>query len=134
MDHHAGPLNMPEKLISKACAFRSPLNQSRNIRNDKTTASLQVYNSQIWIQSSKMIVGYFGICIADSGEQRGFSHIGETDESHIGDNLQLQPYLQLLSRLTWLGVFGHLHGRRGKIHISLSATSPLQNDLTLIVA
>ena len=68
-----------------------------------------------------MIIGNFGLCIADNGKQGGFSYIWITYKAYICNDFELQLYPQLLSGLSGLGILWHLHGRGGKVHISKSA-------------
>ena len=72
-----------------------------------------------------MIVCDLGLGRADGGDEGGFAHVGETNESHIRDQLQLQRDLDVLTGHTGLGKLGDLAGRRGKMCIAVAAAAAL---------
>ena len=125
MDQHAGALDMAQELMSQTHALGRALDKSRDIRDDKAASALQIHDAQVRRQRREMIIGNLGLGVRHPGKQGGFSHVREAHQSHVRDDLQLQQHLQLLSRLTRLGVFGHLHGGRGKMLVAGSAPAAL---------
>ena len=123
MDHHTGPLDMAQELVSESRSLGSALNESRDIRNDESPAAVHIHNAQVRIQCRKMIVGDLRTGVADSGKECGLSDIREAYQPHIRNHLELQAYFQFLGVLTRLCILGNLHGGGGVIHIALSASA-----------
>ena len=84
---YAQPGQAAQELMSQSHAFGSTFDQSGDIRNNETTGSFQIHHTQIWIQSSEMIVGNLGSGIGYSGQKSGLTHIRESHQSYIGDDL-----------------------------------------------
>ena len=118
MEQDLGALHMAQKFVSKPHTLRSSFNQPGNVSHDKSPALSQVHNALHGTQCGKMIVSNLGAGIGYPGQKRGFSHIREPDQTHVSDHFELQVHPQLLGVLPGLGVFGNLHGRGGKVHIS----------------
>lgn len=96
MDDHLGTFDVAQEFVSQTDSLGSSLDQSRNIRNDKTTGSFQIHYTQIRIQGREMIVGNLGSGIGHSGQERGFTNIGKSYQSDISDHLQFQQKFQFL--------------------------------------
>ena len=111
--------------MTQSDAFGSAFNKARNICHNESVGTVQVNHSQIRVQCGEMVVGDLRVCIGDTGKQCGFPDIGESDQPHIRDHLQLKLDLQLLCRLSRLRVFGHLHGRCGEVLVAKAAFSAL---------
>ena len=74
-----------------------------------------------------MIIGDLGLGRADDADEGGFAHIGESDQAHVGDQLQLQAHLELLAGQAGLGELGDLAGGGGKMGVAPAATAALGN-------
>ena len=121
MDHDTGSLDVTQELMSHT--FRCTFDESRNIRNNKTVSTIEIYHTKIWCKGSKMIVGDLWLCISYTGKKCRFSYIWISNQSHICDDFQFQTYFQLLGRLAWLRVLRNLHGGSCIVHVSFTAAT-----------
>ena len=72
-----------------------------------------------------MVVCNFRLCGADGRDEGGLAHVGEADEAHIRDELQLESHLNILAGHTGLCELGDLAGGGGKVCIAVAAASSL---------
>ena len=122
MDNDSGTFDMTKELVSESYAFRSTLDQSRNISNYKTTI-FSIDNTKIWTQGCKMVVGNLWLSIGDTGKECGFSNIRKSNKTYICDYFQLQKNFQFLRRLSWLCIFRNLHGCSRIMLVSFATSS-----------
>ena len=99
------------------------LDQAGNVGADKALLRTDPHHAQNRGQSGEVIVCNFGLCGADDTDQGGFAHVGETDQAHVGNDLQFQRQVQFLAGQAGLGKFGNLAGGRGKPGISPAAAA-----------
>ena len=76
-------------------------------------------------QRGEVIVRDLGLGCADGRDEGGLAHIGEADQAHISDQLQLQRHLDVLAGHTGLGKLGDLAGRRCKMCVAVAAAATL---------
>ena len=100
----------------------------------KLRPGLDSYDAQVGHKRGKGVVRDLGTSGRDRRDQRALSRIGETDQTNICQNLQLELDLPLLARLSHFIATGSLIGRGGKLSISTSTTPPLGNreGITLV--
>ena len=79
-----------------------------------------------------MVVGDFGLGGGDHADEGGFTHVGEPDQPHIRDDLELQFQVQVLPRQAGLGELGDLAGGGGKMAVAPAAASAFGNHHRLI--
>ena len=65
-----------------------------------------------------MVIGDFGPGLGDHRQQGALAHIGEADQTHIGDELQLQSDHPLFTGQAGLGKAGSLTGGGGKMAVA----------------
>ena len=70
-----------------------------------------------------MIVGDLGTGGRDDADEGGLAHIGEADQAHIRDDLQLQLQVHILAGQAGLGKLGDLAGGGGKMAIAPAAAA-----------
>ena len=109
------------------------LNKSRNIRYYKPFGIFQIHHAQVRIQRGKMVVGNFRPGIGHFCQQCGFSHIRETDQSHIRYHLQFQQKIQFFCILPRLGIFRHLHSTGGIVLVPAASPASFQQHITAIL-
>ena len=84
------------------------LNQSRYVRNHKCAVVIHLHNPEMRYKRCKGIIGNLGLGGADPRDQSRLSYIGETDQSHIGDQFKAQRKLELFPSLPWFRAAGRL--------------------------
>jgi len=108
--------------MSKSHTFGSTFDQTGNISDHKTTV-FSIYNTKIWAQGCKVIVGNFRLCVGNTGKECGLSDIRESNQTYVCDYFQLQKNFQFLRRLSWLCIFRNLHGCSRIMLVSFATSS-----------
>ena len=90
MNEKLAALNVREEFVPESRAVRSPLDQSRDVRHDKAVRSVQIHHTENRGKRCEVIVGNLRLRVADHGQKRGFPDIGESDQSDVRNDLQLQ--------------------------------------------
>ena len=125
MQQQAAALHMAQEVMSQTDALAGTLDQAGDVGADKACALTHRHDTQGGHQRGEVIVRDLGLGRADGGDEGGLSHIGETDQTHIGDQLQLQRHLNVLAGHTGLCKLGDLAGGRGKMRIAVTAAAAL---------
>ena len=53
-----------------------------------------------------MVIGNFRLCVRNPGKKCGFSNIGKTDKTYVGNNLQFQQNFKLCAGCPGWAYFG----------------------------
>ena len=83
--------------MTQTDALAGAFDQAGDIRGHEALLGAHLHHAQHRAQGGEMIVGNLGFGRTDHADQSGFAHIGEADQTHVGDQLQLQAHLVLLS-------------------------------------
>ena len=134
MDQELGPLNVGQKLVSKAGAVCRAFNKPRDIRHHKASRIVEVHDAENRVQRCEMIIGDPGLGVTGHGQKRRFADVGESDKADVRDHFQLQEKFQRSRGLSGLGIFGRLHCRRRVMHIAVSASAAFQDQIFPAVA
>src|SRR6266704_3877329 len=97
--------DVAEELGAKARAGVGALNQSGNICNDETFLigrSANYNHAEIRLQCGERIIGNFWPGGRNAGNQSRLANVGISDQSHIGEQLELQAINAFLS---WAAIF-----------------------------
>ena len=70
---------------------------------------------------------------ADAGKNGGFAYAGHTDQSHVGQHLQLQYQFSLLALGAVFGEHGHLTSGGGKVLVAPAAAAAAAADKGLVI-
>ena len=113
--------------MTQTDALAGTLDQAGNVGADKACALAHRHNAQRGHKGGKVVVCDLGLCRADGGDEGGLTHVGEADQTHVRDQLQLQRHLQILAGHTGLCKLGDLAGGGGKVCVAVAATAALGN-------
>ncbi len=91
---------MAQKLVAQTCAFRCAFNQTGNIGNHKALLRRDAHHAQIGVQGGERVVGNFGARIRHRRNKRRFSGVGHTEQTDIGQHLQLELQVFFVARPT----------------------------------
>src|SRR3989441_9110350 len=127
--------DVAEELSAKARAGVGALNQSGNICNDETFFIGRLANhnhAEIRLHCGERIIGDFWPGGRNAGNQSRLANVGISDQSHIGEQLELQAINAFLS---WAAIFvlarSLMCGSR-KPGVAASASATASNDDALI--
>ena len=131
MDKQTAAVDMTQEVMAQACTLCSTFDNTGDIRHHEADTLFHIDHTQVRIQGGKVVVGDLGPGIGRDGEQGGLTHIGETHQTHVCQQLQLQNDVTLLAGCTLLGKTGYLTGGRGKVGIAPAAAAALRDDKIL---
>ena len=123
---------MTQEVVTQSHAVTCALDQSGDICHDKGLFLCHTHHAQHRGQGGEVIVGDLGLCGADHGDQRGFSHVGESYQSHVCQQFQLQCDIERLTGKARRCETRNLPGRGGEVDIALAASAALCQDLRLV--
>ena len=84
---------MTQEVVAQACAVAGAFNDAGDIRHNEADALIHPHNAQVGIESGEVIVCDLGLGLGDNGEKRRLAHVGEADETHVRQELQLQHHV-----------------------------------------
>jgi len=113
-----------KKFQSQTRAFVGPFDDSRDIGDYKRRVLAEGNDSQLGDQGGEGVVGDLRAGGGNFGDKRGFSRIRETDDAHIGQELEFQAEPTFLPGPAGLGMAGRLAGGRGEAGVPASSPSP----------
>src|SRR5579885_1107264 len=90
------------------------------------------HDPQVWFQSGKWIIGDLGTRCRDARDQSRFSRIGITDQTDIGQQLQLQPIGALFSWTSEFVLARRLVRWRGEMLVAASTASAFGDHDALV--
>src|SRR5215217_3937985 len=94
--------HMPEKTVAEAPALAGPRDEPRDVRH---------HDPELGRERSKRILSHPRTSGAECPEQRRLPGVGQTDESDVREDLELEAYLSLFARQTLLPECRRLAGR-----------------------
>ena len=127
VQQQAAALHMAQEIVAQTNAFTGTLDQAGNVGADKACALAHRHNAQRGHKGGKVVVCDLGLGGADGGDKGGLTHVGEADQTHVCDQLQLQGHLQILAGHTGLCKLGDLAGGGGKVCVAVAAAAALSN-------
>ena len=90
MQQQAGALQVAQKQMSQARAFRRPFNQTGQVGDHKALLGSDPYHAQVRMQGSERIVGNAWPCIGNRRDECRFTGIGHAQQADIGQHFQLK--------------------------------------------
>jgi len=116
-------LDVTEKTQPEPGSPVGALDEPRYIGNYERPSLRETYHTQVRDEGGKWVVSDFGAGCGDLRYKRGFAGIGEADEADLGEKLQLEADVPLLSCSPLLGKTRSLAARGGEVHVPLPAVS-----------
>ena len=120
---------MPQEVVPQAPTLGRPLDQTGHI-GDRESHITSHDNTQMRHKRRERIVSHLRTSATDRCDQRTLARARKSHQTHVGENLQLQPDSPLLSVLTEKCETRSLPGRRRQCGIS-EATAPALGDYQL---
>jgi len=94
----------------------------------------ETYHTQVRDEGGKWVVSDLGAGGGDLRYKGGFAGVGEADEADLGEKLQLEADIPLLSGSSLLGKTRSLATRSGEVHVPLPAVSTTGHHIAVPVA
>ena len=123
MQQQTAALHMAEEVVAQTDALAGSLDEAGDVGADEACALAHRHDAQRRHQRGEVVVCNFRLCGADGGDEGGLAHVGEADEAHIRDELQLEDHLNVLAGHTGLCKLGDLAGGGGKVCIAVAAAA-----------
>ena len=129
----ARALDVAQELDAQAVAGMRALDQSRNIGDDERPVIAVVGgdDAQVRLERGEGVIGDLGPRGRDARNQRGLAGVRETDQSDIGQQLQLEAELVFFAGTAVLVLGGRLMRRRGEARVALAAAAAACDDETI---
>ena len=134
MNQQTAAVDVPQEIVAQTGALTGAFDDAGNVSHDEGHALVHPHHAQIGIEGGKVVIGDLGLGLGDHAQQCGLAHIGETDEAHVRQQLQLQKYIVALAGQARLGEARHLPGGGGEVHIAPAAPAALAEDIGLAAA
>ena len=123
MHEHLRPLDVPKKLVPEAVAFVRALDQPGDVCDDEAAIVAQRDDAQVWHERGERIVGDLRARGGDPRDQRGLAGVGESNQTHIRDQLQLQAKQLLFAVFARLGPSRRAVGGRHEAGVAATAAT-----------
>ena len=133
MHQQTAAVDVPQEIVTQTGALTGALDDAGNIGHHEADALVHVHHAQIGIQGGEVVVGDLGVGLGDHAQQRGLAHVGESHQSHVRQQLQLQHHVVALSGQTCLGEAGHLTGGGGEMLVAPAAPAALAQHIGLVI-
>ena len=125
---------MAQEAQSQSASLAGTLDDAGDVGHDKRLLATIGDDAQVGLERGEGVVGYLGLGGADDAEQGGFSRIGKSHESYVGQQFQLQDDGLLDACFAWLGKTGRLAGSGLEVLVAQATTSATQqaHDLPVL--
>ena len=99
MEQQPGALDVAQEIVTQAGALGGPGDQAGDVGEHGAIAAGAAHHPQIGHQGGEGVVGDLGPGRRKHGNQRALAGIGQTDDAHLGKQLELQLHQPLLAVL-----------------------------------
>lgn len=135
VSEYAGALNVAEKLSAETRAFMCAFDQAGYVRDDERLL-MRLFTdcdyTQVGLEGGEGVVCNFGFGRGDARDERGFSRVGVADQSHIGEELELEAVYALFTGTAHLVFAGSLMSAGSEVLIAAAATAAFGYDDALV--
>ena len=116
--------------MAQTLSLMCPLNEPGNIRSDETKIA-DTDNAEIRFEGSKRIIGDFRSGRRDYRYKCRFAGIGQTDQTYIRNQFQLDVEVIFFTSFAGSGKFRGLANTIDKVYIPLSSPAAVDNHCFL---
>ena len=93
------PLDVAQELDAESVSFVRSFDQTGDIGDDEAAEVVELHHAELRFERRERIVRDLGPRRREARNERGFAGVRESDQSHIGEQLQLEPQPALVARL-----------------------------------
>ena len=123
VDQHAGALQMAQESDPQPRAGVGSLDQPGDVGQREHQTVLQLRDPQVGMQRGERIGGDLGVRAGEGTQQCRLARVGQPDQAHVSDQLELQVDASLLARFAQLGCAGSAPGCGGEARVA-APTAP----------
>ena len=133
MHQKTAALHMAQKFMPESKAVARSFNQTGNVGHYIRNPFIYPHHPKLRLKRGKMVVCDLGPGRRNHRKKRGFPHVGEADQPHIGQQLELQQHIGLFALCPVLGKAGRLPRGGRKTGVSKTAFSSSGGKIGLAV-
>ena len=119
---------MTEEADADAAAFVGALDDAGNVGHYERTVVPVADDAEIGLQGGEGVIGDFRPGGGDAGEEGGFPGVGESDQTHVRENLQFQDEPSLHALFARLGETRCLLGGALEMVVAVAAATAAAED------
>ncbi len=97
MHQRRATLDVAEELIAEAVAFVGAFDEPGDVGDDERFGVVGADDAEVRDERRERIVGDLRLRGADDGDERGLAGVGQSDQTHVRDQFQLDEELALLA-------------------------------------
>ena len=120
---------MAEESLPQPRALRGTLDESRDVRKHDASG-IAFGNAQLGVQRRERIVGDLRMGRGQRPQHRRLAGVRRPDQAHVGDQLEVEENLQLLTFEPWLRVVGSVARRALEVDVASSAGAATRSHHT----
>ncbi len=128
VDEHAAALDVAEELVTEAGALVRPLDEPGDVGDDEAPLAAPGDDAEVRDERRERVVGDLRARPGDAADERRLAGVRVADDAHVGEQLQLEDEIALLSRRAVLGVARRLVRGRREVHVAEAAAAALRDD------
>ena len=130
MDDRPAPRHVLEKAVAEPGAAMRPLDEPRQIGEDKAAAIPVLHDAEVGLQRRERIVGDLRLRAREPRDQSALAGVGKAHHPHVREQPQLEADPLLLALGPWLRETRRLQRRGGEVHVSQAAPSAFREHPT----
>src|ERR1051326_849404 len=133
MHEHGATLDVPQELIAEPVTFVRAFDQAGDIGDDERLIVISSDDTEVRNERREGIVGDLRLRRTDDGDERRLAGVRKSDQSDVGDQLQLDGELALFTGIAVLCESRRLSCCSGKVLIAPSAAATPGDEDSLAV-
>ena len=128
VQEHPGTFEVGEELVPEPDALARALDQPGDVGNYELPPVGRLHRPEHRRERREGVLGDLRAGVRDPGQERRLSRVGKTDERGVGEKLEAQLDLPLLTGQAYLGEAGRLPARAGEMLVATAAGAALRHD------
>src|SRR5689334_19547769 len=105
-------LDVAQELIAETMSFVRAFDESRNVGDDERFVVIRADHTEVRDERRERVIGDLRLRCADDRDERRLARVRKTDHADVGDELELDEELALLTLFTRLRESRSLTRRR----------------------
>ena len=89
MNEQAAAVDVAQEVVAEARTVRRALDDAGNVRHHEAHALVDIHDAEVGEERGEVVVGDLRPRLGNDREQRRFADVGEADEAHVREQLEL---------------------------------------------